>query len=116
MMFSSNHLAEEDLRVKTLLIAQLKINLYTFMCTYIPVYSLDCSKDAWGKILQALGTNEIDLRDKRYHQVIHMVTAANGAEKFYSLDNNATRSESPELARELDTKVSQVKYIATLLM
>jgi len=38
----------------------------------------------------------------RYRAVIHLVTAADGAEEFYTLENNAARSESPEQARELD--------------
>jgi len=44
---------------------------------------------------------------KRYDLVIHLVTAADGAEKFYTLSNNTARSESPELARELDQKVRE---------
>ncbi len=49
---------------------------------------------------------------KRYDAVLHLVTAANGAEEFYQWNdpskedcgNNAARSESPEKARELDIK------------
>jgi len=52
--------------------------------------------------------NEVDLRDNRYDQIIHMVTAANGAEQFYTLENNVTRTESIELAREIDEKCSKV--------
>ena len=51
--------------------------------------------------------NEVDLRDNRYDQIIHLVTAANGAEQFYSLENNITRTESIELAREIDEKLSK---------
>lgn len=47
------------------------------------------------------------LRDARYHQVVHMMTAACGAEEFYQLDNPA-RSEGKELARELDRKAATV--------
>ena len=36
-----------------------------------------------------------------------MITAANGAEQFYSLSNNHTRSETIEVARELDDKCSK---------
>ena len=35
---------------------------------------------------------------RRYDLVLHLVTAANGAEKYYTLENNAARSESVELA------------------
>jgi len=38
----------------------------------------------------------------RYDVVLHLTTAANGAEEFYTTENNQARSESPELARELD--------------
>lgn len=38
----------------------------------------------------------------RYDAVIHLVTAANGAEEFYTLKNNNARIESPEEARRQD--------------
>jgi CYTH domain-containing protein/thymidylate kinase len=41
---------------------------------------------------------------ERYRGVIHLVTAADGAEQFYTLENNQARDESPELARALDRK------------
>ena len=47
------------------------------------------------KIFQEKYTVDLDkIRDERYDMVIHMVTAANGAEKFYSLANNKARSET----------------------
>lgn len=45
----------------------------------------------------------IELRDKRYAGVFHLVTAADGAEAFYNFDNPA-RHESAEEARALDKK------------
>ncbi len=42
------------------------------------------------------------IRDSRYDMVVHMVTAADGAEKFYTLSNNKARSESIEQARQRD--------------
>lgn len=30
--------------------------------------------------------NSVELRDNRYNQIIHMVSAANGAEDFYSTE------------------------------
>lgn len=30
--------------------------------------------------------NQIELRDNRYNQIVHMVSAANGAEDFYSTE------------------------------
>jgi len=43
-----------------------------------------------------------ELREGRYNAVFHLVTAAEGAEQFYTLENNAVRTETPELARSLD--------------
>ena len=55
-------------------------------------------------VLNKLDTNEVSLRDN-YDAVFHLVTAANGAEKFYTLANNKARSETPEQAREIDDKI-----------
>jgi CYTH domain-containing protein len=44
-----------------------------------------------------------DVRDS-YDLVLHLVSAADGAEANYTRANNAARSESPELARQLDRK------------
>lgn len=51
--------------------------------------------------------NEVDLRDNRYDQIVHLVTAANGAEQFYTLENNVTRTETIEHAREIDERLSK---------
>ncbi|KMQ91800.1 hypothetical protein RF55_8293 [Lasius niger] len=52
------------------------------------------------------GWNNVELRDNRYNQIIHMVSAANGAEEFYSTEEHACRSEGVELARDLDYKAA----------
>ena len=52
-------------------------------------------------VLRSLGTNEIELRD-HYDAVFHLVTAAKGAEAFYTTANNAARTETPEEAAALD--------------
>jgi hypothetical protein len=39
--------------------------------------------DTWQYVLNENGWNTVNLRDKRYDAVIHMVTAADGAEEFY---------------------------------
>src|SRR3989344_4034263 len=44
-------------------------------------------------IIHEEGWPVTDLRD-RYNAVIHLVTAANGAEEFYTLENNAARYET----------------------
>lgn len=60
--------------------------------------------EMWQTILDHLGQSEVQLRDQRYEAVIHMVTAADGAEEYYTLANNMARTETPEQARELDKK------------
>lgn len=55
-------------------------------------------------VLNALNTNEVALRDQ-YDAVFHLVTAAKGAELFYTLANNAARTETPEEAAALDDKL-----------
>ncbi len=47
---------------------------------------------------------EIDLRDS-YGAVFHLVTAAKGAVEFYTLANNAARTETPDVACMLDDKI-----------
>eukprot|EP00834_Sanchytrium_tribonematis_P003621 NODE_146_length_15710_cov_0.617385.p1 type:complete len:369 gc:universal NODE_146_length_15710_cov_0.617385:12788-13894(+) len=63
------------------------------------------SRDLWLKMLSELNLNEVELRDCRYDIVIHMVSAADGAEKFYNLATNTVRTEGIELAKELDEKI-----------
>lgn len=60
------------------------------------------SKEKWDKMMRNNDWNNVELRDNRYNQIIHMVSAANGAEDFYSTEEHACRSEGVELARELD--------------
>jgi len=58
--------------------------------------------DRFQRLVEERGKDFTELREGRYNAVFHMVTAADGAEEYYTLDNNEARSESPELARELD--------------
>jgi predicted ATPase len=60
--------------------------------------------DKWEKMKKDNNWNDIELRDNRYNQIVHMVSAANGAEDFYSTEDHATRTEGVALARELDCK------------
>ncbi|KOC70826.1 hypothetical protein WH47_02092, partial [Habropoda laboriosa] len=64
------------------------------------------SKDKWELMMASNGWNNVELRDNRYNQIIHMVSAANGAEDFYSTEDHACRSEGVEVARELDYKAA----------
>lgn len=50
------------------------------------------------------GWSWVTLRDRRYDRVIFLNSAANGAEKYYTLENNVARSEGIEVARGLDRK------------
>lgn len=53
------------------------------------------------------GTNEDILRNS-YDAVFHMVTAAKGAEKYYTLDNSRVRSESVAEAIRLDEEIMSI--------
>ncbi|KAF4529299.1 hypothetical protein B566_EDAN011393 [Ephemera danica] len=59
-------------------------------------------KEKWETLMRNNGWNAVELRDNRYNQIIHMVSAAKGAEDFYTIEDHACRSEGVELARELD--------------
>ena len=58
----------------------------------------------WQDITSALSTDSERLR-ARYDAVLHLVSAADGAEQFYTTANNSERTEGLELAREMDKKV-----------
>ena len=65
--------------------------------------------EMWTDITSRLGTNSEELRN-RYDAVLHLVSAADGAEQFYTTSNNAQRLEQADeaglrVARELDKKV-----------
>lgn len=55
-------------------------------------------------LLNRVGLSVNAVSNHRYHAVIHMRTAALGAEHAYTLKNNQTRKEGAELAREVDHK------------
>ncbi len=57
----------------------------------------------FNRLLREKRVQEIFLLE-RYDGVIHLVTAANGAEQFYTLSNNNARTETIDEARELDLK------------
>jgi len=59
----------------------------------------------WKSLLDDNAWSLIGLRDRRYDAVIHMTTAASGAEDFYTLENNSARTETAEIARELDRRI-----------
>ena len=55
-------------------------------------------------VINSLNKNEVELRDN-YDAVFHLVTAAKGAEDFYTTENNTARTESIEDAREADNRL-----------
>ena len=67
------------------------------------------SPETWNEITRAVGTSTSELR-QRYDAVLHLVSAADGAEQYYTTANNAQRyeqmnEEGLRIARELDKKV-----------
>lgn len=65
--------------------------------------------ETWNNITRSVGTSTPELRD-RYDAVLHLVSAADGAEQYYTTANNAQRyeqmnEEGLRIARSLDKKV-----------
>ena len=58
----------------------------------------------FAQVLADIGATEVELRDS-YGAVFHMVTAAKGAERFYTTANNAARYETVEQAIAVDDKL-----------
>ncbi len=65
------------------------------------------SEEEFDAVQKALGVTEKELLD-RYDAVFHLVTAADGAENFYTTANNTARSETPAEAISLDEKLRAV--------
>eukprot|EP01031_Cornospumella_fuschlensis_P025448 gene25448-30727_t len=61
------------------------------------------SESTWHEILRRCNLTEEALI-RRYDLVCHLVSAAHGAEEFYSLANNEARTEGMKDARELDNR------------
>jgi len=55
-------------------------------------------------VLNEINKNEIELRDN-YDAVFHLVTAAKGAQEFYTLENNSARTETLSEAISADDKL-----------
>ena len=69
--------------------------------------------EMWQELCEACGTSTEILRStQRYDAVLHLVSAADGAEQYYTTANNAQRYEQADeaglaIARELDKKIIQ---------
>ena len=61
--------------------------------------AMDCKSytlpEEWKEITKRLNLDDIQLRDN-YDAVFHLVTAAKGAEEFYTNENNSARSETKD--------------------
>jgi hypothetical protein len=66
------------------------------------------AEEEWQEVMARQGKNQVELREGRYDAVIHLVTAANGAEEFYSLSNNEARTESIQAAIDIDKQTQRV--------
>lgn len=62
------------------------------------------SEELWSAVLDEVGLSSMQLRDKRYDGVIHMVTAADGAAQFYNKGNEA-RYENLMQAVDVDRRL-----------
>ena len=68
-------------------------------------------RQMWGELCEKCGTSTNELR-KRYDAVLHLVSAADGAEQYYTTATNSTRYEQANeeglrIARDLDKKVNR---------
>lgn len=61
------------------------------------------NQQLFSKLLETQGLNELEIMDN-YNMVIHLVTAADGAEEAYTLGNNNARTETKEEACALDAR------------
>lgn len=65
-------------------------------------------REYFDAVLASRGLTLTDLRDGRYDAIMHLVSAAVGAEEFYTLANNAARKETLEEARDAEKRTSGV--------
>ncbi|MBQ9328632.1 MAG: AAA family ATPase [Solobacterium sp.] len=62
------------------------------------------TEEEFRTILSDMGLHEVEVRDE-YDAIFHLVTAAKGAESYYSDETNAARYESTEEAIALDDRL-----------
>ena len=60
----------------------------------------------FARVIEFLNLSRIELLD-RYDMVFHLVTAADGALEYYTLENNQARSETKEEAKALDKRAME---------
>ncbi|MCF0111476.1 MAG: AAA family ATPase [Erysipelotrichaceae bacterium] len=64
------------------------------------------SEKEWEEITSGMGLNDEEIV-RRYDMVLHLVTAANGAEEAYTLQNNAARYETVDDAIRVDNMIQK---------
>ena len=64
-------------------------------------------KVEWERLISEHNINVHRIRDQRYDLVIHITTAADGAEEFYGNQNNITRKEDLTFAKYLDKNLEE---------
>jgi len=64
--------------------------------------------ESWEQLLKDSKLIVNDIRERRYDQIVHMVSAADGAENYYTLANNATRKEGLNQAVAQDRQTRTV--------
>lgn len=69
--------------------------------------SIFVSDDEFNSVLHERNLNKVEIRDNRYDAIFHLITAADGAEEYYTLENNTVRWESKEQARIQDIKIQK---------
>ena len=62
------------------------------------------SKSEFDELISEFDLTITEIQDS-YDGIFHLKTAADGAEMYYTLANNAARSETPEEARKVDKKI-----------
>lgn len=66
------------------------------------------TEEEWQTMLsQRRGLHDCDFREGRYNAIFHLVTAAEGADAYYTLENNEVRSETAVEARALDQRTQK---------
>lgn len=68
-------------------------------------FATHMNDETWQALLDEMGLNEVAVRDSRYDAVLHLCTAAKGAEQFYTCDNTNIRTENIEQAIALDNRI-----------
>ena len=61
------------------------------------------NNETFRKLLKEYKLNEMEVMSS-YDLVLHLVTAADGAEEYYTTANNSARTETPDQAKVLDKK------------